>query len=198
MYLLFFSTEVKCGAAALDIADRQNAYTQSVILRGLHTLFRLVGREKELHREINGFSISHSDVDVRIWGHYAVLNRDDVKYYRHPIRKFDFTELNGKEKWTAYTFILNIYDLWLPKHFERICDIIDMLPADLNFDVSEQDPESVSSRSGLSQGLESHGLDDEQVVPDNQPSRQPSVQPITPDTTIGTESTKSKKKRMLK
>lgn len=43
MYLPFFSTEVKCGAAALDIADRQNAHTQSVILRGLHTLFRLVG-----------------------------------------------------------------------------------------------------------------------------------------------------------
>jgi hypothetical protein len=66
MYLPFFSTEVKCGAAALDIADRQNAHTQSVILRGLRTLFRLVSREKELHREINSFSISHSDVEVRI------------------------------------------------------------------------------------------------------------------------------------
>ena len=194
MYLPFFSAEVKCGAAALDIADRQNVHTQSVNLRGLHTLFRLVGREKELHREINGFSISHSDVDVRIWGHYAVIDGDDVKYYRHPIRKFDFTELNGKEKWTAYTFVRNIYDLWLPKHFERICDIIDMLPADLNFDVSEQDLESASSRSGLSQGLERYGLDDEKAVPDSQPS----VQPITPDTTIRTESTKSKKKRTLK
>lgn len=128
---------------------------------------------------------------MRIWGHYAVINGDNVKYYRYPIRKFDFTELDGKEKWTAYTFVRNIYDLWLPKHFERICDIVDMLPADLNFDVSKQGPESVSSRSGLSQQLESYGLNDEQVVP----SSQPSVQPITPDTTIGTESTKSKKKK---
>jgi len=152
----------------------------------------------ELHREINGFSISHSDVDVRIWGHYAVINKDDGKYYRHPIRKFDFTELNGRERWTAYTFVRNIYDLWLPKHFERICHIIDMLPTDLNLDVSEQDPESVYSRSGLSQRLESYGLDNEEVVSDSQPSRQPSVQPITPDTTIETESTKSKRKKMLK
>lgn len=91
---------------------------------------------------------------MRIWGHYAVIDGNDVKYYRHPIRKFDFTELNGKERWTAYTFVRNIYDLWLPKHFKRICDIIDMLPADLDFDVSEQDPESFSSRSGLSQRLE--------------------------------------------
>jgi len=112
---------------------------------------------------------------VRIWGHYAVIDGDDVKYYRHPIRKFDFTELNGKEKWTAYTFVRNIYGLWLPKHFERICDIIDMLPADLNFDVSEQGPESASSRSGSSQRFISYGLDDEQVVPDSQPSRQPGV-----------------------
>jgi len=66
IYLPFLSAEVKCGAAALDITDRQNAHTQSVSLRGLYTLFRLVGRKKELHRQINGFSISHSDVDVRI------------------------------------------------------------------------------------------------------------------------------------
>jgi hypothetical protein len=73
-----------------------------------------------------------------------------------------------------------------------------MLPADLNFDVSERGPDSASSGSGLSQQFESYGLDDEQVVPDSQPSCQPSVRPITPDTSIGTESTKSKKKRMVK
>ena len=37
MYLPFFSAEVKCGAAALEVADRQNAHTQSVNLRGLYT-----------------------------------------------------------------------------------------------------------------------------------------------------------------
>jgi hypothetical protein len=154
----------------------------------LYTLFRLVGREKELHREINGFSISHSDVDVRIWGHYAVIDGDNVKYYRHPIRKFDFTELNGRERWTAYTFVRNIYDLWLPKHFKRICSIIDLLPADLNFDVPEQDPGSTSSRSGLSQRFESYSVDGEELVSTSQPSREPTSQPITRDTTIGTES----------
>ncbi|KAF9740487.1 hypothetical protein PMIN01_00026 [Paraphaeosphaeria minitans] len=194
MFLPFFSAEVKCGAAALDVVNRQNARTQYVCLRGLYTLFRLAGRENELHREVNGFSISHSDVHVRIWGHYAVIDGNDVKFYRHPIRKFDFTELDGKEKWTAYTFVRNIYDLWLPKHFARICDIIDMLPADSALDVSEQDLGSLFSRSGLSQRLESYGLDDYQMVPSNQPSGQPSVQPTTPETTTRTESRKSKKK----
>ncbi|KAM3070418.1 hypothetical protein ACMFMG_010245 [Clarireedia jacksonii] len=171
MYLLFLSSEVKCGAAGLDIADRQNAHTQSVILRGLYTLFRLVGRENELHREINGFSISHSDKEVRIWGHYAVIHEKDVEFYRHSIRGFSISPTaRGDERWTAYSFVKNLYDLWLPQHYKRICSVIDMLPADLNFDVSELDQELSSSRSGLSQRFDEYNLVDEQVVPDSQPS----------------------------
>ncbi|TVY94275.1 hypothetical protein LAWI1_G002062 [Lachnellula willkommii] len=192
MYLPFLSSEVKCGAAGLDIADRQNAHTQSVILRGLYTLFRLVGRENELHRKINGFSISHSDVEVRIWGHYAIINGKDVEFYRHSIAEFSISPTaRGDERWTAYSFVKNVYDLWLPEHYKRICSVIDMLPADLNFDVSELDQELNSSRSGLSQGFDDYSLADEQVVPDSQPS----VQQMTPATTIQTKSSNLKKKK---
>jgi hypothetical protein len=52
MYLPFLTCEVKCGAAALDIADRQNAHSMTLAVRGTVELFRLVKREKELHREI--------------------------------------------------------------------------------------------------------------------------------------------------
>ena len=31
MYFLFLTYEVKCGDDGLDVADRQNAYAQSVI-----------------------------------------------------------------------------------------------------------------------------------------------------------------------
>lgn len=198
MYFPFLTSEVKCGASALDIADRQNAHSQTVALRGLIELFRLVGREDELHQEINGFSISHSDEYVRVWGHYAVISGKDFTFYRHPIAKFDISKTEqGDNRWTAYTFVQNIYDLWLPGRFSRICSVIDMLPADLNFKVSEQpelqtqDPELASSRSGLSQQLEDYSLADEGVILDSQPS----VNPITPDTTIKTGSNNSKKKK---
>ena len=59
MYFPFLTCEVKCGAAALDIADRQNAHSMTMAVRGIVELFRLVKREKELHREILAFSISH-------------------------------------------------------------------------------------------------------------------------------------------
>ncbi|ATZ47770.1 hypothetical protein BCIN_03g00740 [Botrytis cinerea B05.10] len=147
MYFPFLACEVKCGAAALDIADRQNAHSMTIAVRGIVELFRLGKREKELHREILGFSLSHNDQIVRIYGHYPVIDGKKTTFYRHPIREFSFTERNGKEKWTAYKFTKNVYDIWMPNHLKRICSVIDSLPPNIGFEVGE---------SGLSQGLENY------------------------------------------
>lgn len=106
----------------------------TLALRGTVELFRLVKREKEPHREILAFSISHDHETIRIYGHYPVIDGNKTTFYRHPIRKFDFTELGGKEKWTAYRFTKNVYDIWMPTHLKRICLVIDDLPPDLDFD----------------------------------------------------------------
>jgi hypothetical protein len=153
MYFPFLTCEVKCGAAALDIADRQNAYSMTLAVRAAVNLFRLVDREMELHREILAFSISHDHRSVRIYGHYPVIDGKDTKYYRHPIHTFDFTALDGREKWTAYKFIKNIYDTWMPAHFKRLCSAIDEIPGDLDFSVPQ-----LSQSFGLSQDLERHRL----------------------------------------
>jgi hypothetical protein len=151
MYFPFLACEVKCGAAALDVADRQNAHSMTLAARGIVELFRLVGREDEAHRQILAFSVSHDHQSVRIYGHYPVIDGKETKYYRHPIRNFSFTELDGKEKWAAYQFTKNVYDTWMPGHFKRICSAIDQLPSKLNFDVP-----ALSESTGLSQGLKSH------------------------------------------
>jgi len=137
MYFPFLTCEVKCGAAALDIADRQNAHSMSVALRALVVLFRSVKREKELDREILAFSISHDHRSVRIYGHYPVIEGDKTTFYRHPIREFSFTEQDGKEKWTAHKFVKNVYDHHSLKLHRMICSGIDDLPADINFDLSQ-------------------------------------------------------------
>ena len=61
-------------------------------------LFMYVKHEKELHREILAFSISHDDKNVRISGHYALINGTETTFYRHPVHKFDFTALDGRDK----------------------------------------------------------------------------------------------------
>jgi hypothetical protein len=152
MYFPFLTCEV---TAALDVADRQNAHSMTLAVRGIVELFQLVKRGEELHREILAFSISHDHQTVRIYGHYPVIDGKKTTFYRHPIKEFSFTSEDGKERWTAYKFTKNIYDVWMPTHLKRICSVIDKLPSDLNFEVSQQ---SELGESGLSQG---HHLSDQ-------------------------------------
>ncbi|KAL8696804.1 MAG: hypothetical protein Q9201_007468, partial [Fulgogasparrea decipioides] len=151
MYFPFLTCEVKCGAAALDIADRQNAHSMTIAVRSVVELYRAVKRERELSREILAFSISHDDRTVRIYGHYAVIDGNKTTFYRHPIKTFDFTSEEGKDKWTAYTFTRNIYDIWMPVHLERICSAIDQLPSSLDFQVSWGPEVQSPEAAGLSQ-----------------------------------------------
>lgn len=147
MYFPFLSCEVKCGAAALDVADIQNAHSMTLAVRAIVELFRVVKREDEVNRQILAFSISHDHQSVRIYGHYPVVDGRDTrpKYYRHPIRKFNFTELDGKEKWTAYRFTKNVYDIWMPGHLKKVCSAIDQLPSNLDTDIP-----ALSEATGLS------------------------------------------------
>lgn len=151
MYFPFLTCEVKCGAAALDVADRQNAHSMTLAVRGVAELFLAVHRGAEVHRQILAFSISHDDQNVRIYGHYPVIDGKNITYYRHKIRNFDLQGQDGEERWTAYRFTKNVYDKWMPSHFERICSAIDQLPSDVNVDDSLPATE-------LAQDLESHHL----------------------------------------
>lgn len=136
MHFPFLTCEVKCGAAALDVADRQNAHSMTIAVKGVVELYRAVKREKELHREILAFSISHDHRLVRIYGHYAIIEEEKTTFYRHPIHEFSFIALDGKEKWTAYKFTKNVYDIWMPIQYKRMCSAIDELPSDIDFDLS--------------------------------------------------------------
>jgi hypothetical protein len=149
MYFPFFTCEVHCSG--LDVADRENAHSMTLAVRGMVQLFRLAGREKELDQEILAFSISHSHEWVRIYGHYAMIDGAKTTFYRHKIRSFDFTELNGREKWTTYRFTKNLYDLWATNHLQRIREVIDELPLPFI-----PPPMATSSGSRHSQGLEIH------------------------------------------
>ena len=159
----------------------------TVAVRGIVELFRLVKREKGLHREILAFSISHDHETVRIYGHYPVIDGKKTTVYHHPIRKFDYTELDGKEKWTAYKFTKKVYDIWMPTHLKRICSVIDDLTPNLDFEVSQQ---SEPGEYRLSQGLESHhisgqaSIDAASMEEANSQSSHIGLRDVTPDTSV--------------
>ncbi|RDA95185.1 hypothetical protein CP533_1851 [Ophiocordyceps camponoti-saundersi (nom. inval.)] len=150
MYFPFLTCEVQCGDEELNVADRQNAHSMTLAARAVVELFRLAKREDEVHRQLLAFSISHDDCSVRIYGCYPVLDGKKTEYHRHPIHRFDFTALEGKEKWTAYRFTKNIYEVWMPQHFRKICAVIDQLPSNLSFSVSSLSEKGGSRRLGES------------------------------------------------
>ncbi|KAH6607389.1 hypothetical protein Trco_003702 [Trichoderma cornu-damae] len=133
VYFPFLTCETKCGAPGmLEVAELQNAHSMTLAARAIVELFRLVDRQGEVDRQIVAFSISHDHQSVQISGYYPVLDGEEAKYYRHPIAQFYFTALGGKERWTAYHFAKNVYDIWMPYHFQWICSAIDQLPSDMN------------------------------------------------------------------
>lgn len=83
--------EVKSSAAALGVADCQNAHNMTVAVKGIVELYKAAKREKELHREVLAFSISDDHRSVRIHGHYAIMGDDKNTFYRHRTKTFKFT-----------------------------------------------------------------------------------------------------------
>ena len=128
MFFPFLTSEIKCGNEALNIADLQNAHGAAVAANAVVELYRLVSRQDELHQKILTFSVSRDHRAVRICGHYDLINGKDTSFYRHPIRNFDITDQEGQDMWTAYKFLMSVYNDFRRIHHERITSAVDQLP----------------------------------------------------------------------
>ncbi|KAL9638104.1 MAG: hypothetical protein Q9204_001619 [Flavoplaca sp. TL-2023a] len=161
MYFPFLTCEVKCGATALDIADRQNAHSMTIAVRGIVELFKLAKRDQELNGKLLTFSVTHDHRTVRLYGHYPVIDDSKkTKIYRHAIHTYDITVLDGKDKWTTYNFVMAVYNHSLGL-LSDIRSIVDGLPDDFAAQLCA--PESLHSES--SEALQSPPVE-EQVTPD--------------------------------
>ncbi|MCJ1231380.1 hypothetical protein MMC12_008057 [Toensbergia leucococca] len=158
MLFPFLTSEVKCGAAAFDLADRQNAHSMTLGVRAVVDLFKLAKREKELHRQVVDFSVSHNHEYVKIYGYYPVIEDVETTIWRHPIHKFDITAQKGKEKWTTHVFTTNVYNTWMPSHLRQISSVIDAIPPSVNLELDRILETRNSESTGLSQGLRTQFL----------------------------------------
>lgn len=166
MYFPFFSTEVKCGTSGLVVADRQNGHTMGVSVQSIISLYRLAGKELELHNRPIAFSVSHDHRMVRLTGWGAVIDGDFYTVKPFPVHSFDVTALKGQELWTPRKFTIGVYEYGLTL-LDKINAIIDELPPDLNLEKVQPlklglntgfEPQLPLNRSGLSQQLDAHSL----------------------------------------
>jgi hypothetical protein len=84
------------------------------IRRSSHFLFRMT-------KKLSGSTATTLSIDG---GQIAV--------HRYPIKKFDITNDEGKDKWTTYIFTTNVYDIYGPMHVERLRSAVDQLPDPLS------------------------------------------------------------------
>ena len=143
LFFPFLICEVKSANLPLAEAERQTMHSASIAVRALIELYRKVSREQELDQKILVFSVAHDPSFVKIYGHYAKIDGPKLRYFRHLIRSFDFTDadvedsagvLNRKDRWTAYRFTRKVYEYFVPKHLGRIRSALSPLV--------EQSPES--------------------------------------------------------
>ena len=126
IYFPFLTSEVKCGKQALDLADRANANSMTIALRGVVELFRKIERPLDVHRRALAFSISHDHTIVRLYAHYPEIDGDMTSFYRFKIKQFDCNA--EMEKWTCNQFTRNVYEKFTPNYLELIKGAIDQLP----------------------------------------------------------------------
>ena len=125
----FLAMDVKCGQVGLDLADRQNAHSSAIAARAIVSFFRIAGREKDLHRRIVCWSISHNNRSVLIYGYYTVIDSEHTSYYTHLHNgHFISPQITNETRWTSYKFVKNLYEKWVPDHLDKVRSLLDGLP----------------------------------------------------------------------
>ena len=97
-FFFFLICKIKCNAIALNIADRQNAHSITVVVKIFVEFFKSIKRKKEFNRKILVFSILYNYIFVKIYNYYFVIEKNKTIFYCYLIYKFDFTILDSKKK----------------------------------------------------------------------------------------------------
>ena len=80
-----------------------------------------------LNGQILVFSISHDEHDARLYGHYALIDRENWSYYRYPIRKFCMI-VREDDALALHNFVRNLLKEHVPKHVGRLHNALTALP----------------------------------------------------------------------
>ncbi|KAJ9648666.1 hypothetical protein H2198_010968, partial [Neophaeococcomyces mojaviensis] len=128
IYFPFLTCEVKCGKQGLDLADRPNTHSMTIIQRGVVDVYRRANRAKDVHRRVLGFSVSHDDNGVRMYAHYPEIDGDKTTYWRETLKDFSLGNDKGKDRWACYHFTLNVCQLFALPFLQQLKVVIDQLP----------------------------------------------------------------------
>ena len=76
------------------------------------------------------FTVSYDNDRVCLYGHYAVATGKDDKlqFYYYQIAPISLNAKDRADRFVAYNFVRNVYDIFAPAHRQRIQDGMALLP----------------------------------------------------------------------
>ena len=152
MYFPFLLCEAKSGNQAIARADRQNAQSSSLAVNAVIELHRVLGDShvSQLSGQVLVFSVSHDHEQVKIYGHYAILDGTQTTFYRYLFDSFNLNIGSGQHREKVYGFVRELYHKFYRAHLKRICDALSHM----------EDPRTLSMTSSMSvQESDSQELD---------------------------------------
>ena len=138
----FLISEIKCGNEGLDCADRQNMHSCSVAVKAILKLEQKADqyRENKLFETFLGkilvYSISHDQKNARIYGHYALVEGEKWRYYRHYIGGFDIVH-KERDLLAIHNFARNVLAMYAPKLLKQLQKAIAAIPVSTPLPFSE-------------------------------------------------------------
>ncbi|KAK7539364.1 uncharacterized protein J3D65DRAFT_618391 [Phyllosticta citribraziliensis] len=177
----FFSFEAKAGGVDLAEAEQQNVEDALIASRGVIELFKRANLAHEIDREILAFSVVYNDHEVRIFAHFADVQRSHPRFYRHQIDQ----KLISQADCATHKMVNYIYKVWAREHWERICRAIDTLATRPGYTPSTSSQASVSVSGNRTPQSGSMG-------PPSEP-RSASVPPLAPRPTSASNNVRSQR-----
>ena len=128
MYYPFLLCEVKGSDRPIQEAERQARHNASIAARAVIQLYRKISSAELLNRNILAISVSHNNTTVKIFGHFAQIEDENITFFRHRIYAADFTADFAFHDWAkAYKTTRGIYEYFFPKHLQRVASALPKL-----------------------------------------------------------------------
>ncbi|GME44636.1 uncharacterized protein LTHEOB_11860 [Neofusicoccum parvum] len=131
MHFPFLTCEVKSWQQSLDFADNQNAHNIYVAVQAMVELFRMAKRESDIDGQILAFSVSYNHSQVAWHAYYPVIKGERTDICRRPLFKVFLSPDDNPNSWRSWNLARNLYELWAPDLYHRLCKAIDAVELDV-------------------------------------------------------------------
>jgi hypothetical protein len=145
-------------------------------------LYRVLGGDQtsKLSGQILVFSVSHTNEQIKIYGHYAIIEGAKVTFHRYRIKTFNLgpgEDIGSRKK--TYDFVREVYGKFYLEHLKRIQDALAKMenPRAMSIDESEsQGRDSSAPSSGRTANLDELALIREQMALDEKQHKEQMAQ----------------------